>query len=244
MTALSCNGPGGFARLAAALLPFVMPAYFATDTLAAEDAPGAWAVASLSGPLSGEGNGGRWNFAADVQARYFDIGSGASQWLVRPSVGYRFANGVDVRVGYGRFRARSKSGRVADENRPWQEISFRFGRPWGGDLGFRGRLEQRSVDISDETNHTFRAMLRYRRNLGGAGTILELNVETFHALNDTAWAGPSGVIQARGFVGAGWPVTPRIHVGAGYLYQAFVRESAPDLVNHLAVVRVAYRFGD
>ena len=87
-------------------------------------------------------------------------------------------------------------------------------------------------------------MLRYRHALGQAGAQLELNVETFHALNDTAWAGPSGIIQMRGFVGAGRPVSPRVSVGVGYLYQGFVRENAPDLVNHLAIVRVDYRFGD
>ena len=83
---------------------------FAARLQAADENPGAWGVIDLSGPIATAEAGGSWNFAADIQARYFDIGSGISQWLVRPSVGYRFANGVELRLGYGRFRARGRSG--------------------------------------------------------------------------------------------------------------------------------------
>ena len=221
-----------------------LAALSAPRVFAAEDSAGAWGVVSASGPLGEASSTGRWNLAVDAQARYFDIGSGASQWLLRPSIGYGFANGVELRLGYGRFRTRSSSGRVVDENRPWQQIGLGLGTPGGGTLDFRGRLEQRSVDVSDETNHTFRAMLRYRRIVGSAGIRIEVNVEAFLALNDTDWAGSSGLIQERVYLGASRPISSRARLEIGYLYQVLEREAAPDIGNHIAVVRLGYRFGD
>ena len=214
----------------------------APQAFAAEDSAGAWGVATLSGPLGEASSTGGWNLVVDAQARYFDIGTGASQWLLRPSVGYRFAKGVELRLGYGRFRARSRSGRVVDENRPWQQIGLRLGSPGGGTLDFRGRLEQRSIDISDETNHTFRAMLRYRRVVGSTGIRIEANIEAFLALNDTDWAGSSGMIQERVYLGASRLISSRARLEIGYLYQVLEREAAPDIGNHLAVIRLGYRF--
>ena len=40
--------------------------------------------------------------SADAQAQYFDPGSGANQWLVRPGVGYEIREGVKAWAGYAR----------------------------------------------------------------------------------------------------------------------------------------------
>ena len=238
------RGQASVSETAAVCLLCGLAALGAPQAFAAEESAGAWGVVSASGPLGAASSTGRWNLAVDAQARYFDIGSGASQWLLRPSIGYGFANGVELRLGFGRFRARSRSGRVVDENRPWQQIGLRLGSPGGGTLDFRGRLEQRSIDISDETNHTFRAMLRYRHIVGSAGTRIEANVEAFLALNDTDWAGSTGLIQERVYLGASRPISSRARLEIGYLYQVLESEAAPDIGNHLAVVRFDYRFGD
>jgi len=87
-------------------------------------------------------------------------------------------------------------------------------------------------------------MLRYRRAVGSAGIRIEVNVETFLALNDTDWAGASGMIQERVYLGASRPIGSRTRVEVGYLYQVLERETAPDIANHLAVIRLGYRFGD
>jgi hypothetical protein len=89
-------------------------AHYTGPVRAAEESPGAWGVVDLSGPIGEPAPNGTWNFAVDIQARYFDIGTGISQWLARGSAGYRFANGIELRFGYGRFRARNRRGAVVN----------------------------------------------------------------------------------------------------------------------------------
>ena len=209
---------------------------------AAEESPGAWGVLDLAGPIGEQAAGGAWNFAADIQARYFDIGTGISQWLVRPSVGYRFAHGVELRLGYGRFRARNRRGAVVNEDRPYQDLSVALGKPFAGNLDLRARLEQRFVDISSEVSHVLRARLRFRRRVGEL-TSIEAHYEAFYTLNEADWTGASRLVQWRLYAGAGRPVGP-VRIEVGYMYQAFDIEADTDLGNHLAILRVGYRFGN
>lgn len=209
---------------------------------AAEESPGAWGVLNLSGPLGEQAASGAWNFAADIQARYFDFGTGISQWLVRPSVGYRFANGIELRFGYGRFRSRDRLGAVVNEDRPFQDLSVALGKPLAGNLDLRARLEQRFLDVSSEVSHVLRARLRFRRPVGEL-TSIEAHYEAFYTLNDAGWAGASRLVQWRLYAGAGRPVGP-VRIEVGYLYQAFDVEAGTDIGNHLAILRVGYRFGN
>lgn len=228
------------ARLAAYCIWLVM-VLGAGPLQAAEESPGAWGVLDLAGPIGAPRESGAWNFAADVQARYFDIGTGISQWLVRPSVGYRFTNGVELRLGYSRFRSRNRRGEVVNEDRPFQDLNLALGQPLAGKLDLRARLEQRFVDISSEVSHVLRTRLRYRRPVGDALSI-EGHYEAFHTLNDADWTGASRLVQWRLYAGAGRPVGP-VRIEVGYMYQAFDLEAAEDLGNHLAIVRLGYRFG-
>ena len=85
-------------------------------------------------------------------------------------------------------------------------------------------------------------MLRYRRVVGSTGIRIEANIEAFLALNDTDWAGSSGMIQERVYLGASRLISSRARLEIGYLYQVLEREAAPDIGNHLAVIRLGYRF--
>ncbi len=211
---------------------------------AAEERPGAWGVIDLSAPLgdrSPSGASGAWSVAADLQARYFDIGTGISQWLLRPSVGYRFTNGLEIRLGYGRFRVRSRSGEVVNEDRPYQDLNLLLGQPLAGNLDLRARVEQRFLDISSEVSHVVRARLRFRRPVGNTASI-EAHYEGFYTLNDADWAGSSRLVQWRLYAGVGRPVGP-VRIALGYMYQFFDGEDETDIANHLAVLRVGYRFG-
>jgi hypothetical protein len=209
---------------------------------AEQNSPGVWGVATVAGPLGEPVPRGRWLIAADAQARYFDIGTGISQWLLRSMIGFRFAEGAEVRLGYGRFRSRGSGGQVVNENRPFQDLLLPLARPAGGQFDLRTRLEQRFVDISSETAHVLRTRFRYRRPIGQGTTTIETHYEAFFALNDTDWAGSPRLAQWRLYFGAGRPVGP-VRLELGYLYQPIDREVGEDFGNHLAIFRMDYRFG-
>jgi hypothetical protein len=223
-------------------MPLLALLLVSCTALAEQNTPGAWGVLTVGGSLGEAVPRGRWNVAMDAQARYFDIGSGISQWLVRPSVGFRFTEGVEIRLGYGRFRARGSGGLVVIEDRPFQDLAFPLARPAGGEVDARLRLEQRFVDVSSELAHVLRTKLRYRRPFGRSGSSVEAHYEAFFALNDTDWAGSSRLAQWRLYLGAGRPVGP-VRLELSYLYQPIDREVGEDFGNHLAVFRMDYRFG-
>ncbi len=172
----------------------------------------------------------------NAEARYFDLGSGVNQWLARPSVGYRFAEGATLRVGYARFRTSASSGIVASENRGFQQVFYRTqGRRH---FVLRGRYEQRSVDIGDDTSHVVRALVGYRHPLGTSGGRLEMHYETFQTLNDADWAGPARRVQWRIALGGSYPLSDSTRLTAGYLYQEFDRVGPLDIGNHILALRV------
>jgi hypothetical protein len=207
-----------------------------------EDRPGAWGVVTVGGPLGEPTTRGRWNIGADAQARYFDIGTGISQWLLRPSIGYRYTDGLDLRVGYGRFRTRAAGGLVVNEDRLFQDLALPLVYSASGEFDVRVRLEQRFVDISSDVAHVLRTRFRYRRPVANSDYSIEAHYEAFFGLNDTDWTGSSRLAQWRLYLGAGRPVG-RVRLELGYLYQPLDREIGEDFGNHLAIFRIDYRFG-
>ncbi len=210
---------------------------------AAEDNSGAWAALNVTGPVGAMTEKGQWNFAADAQARYFDVGIGVRQWLFRPSIGFRFTNGVGIRVGYARFHTRGRSGQTVQEDRSWQEIRFSLAEFAGATLDLRTRLEQRFVDAGTDTGHRLRSRLGIRQPVGANGARFEAYGEVFFTLNDADWAGSARFAQWRAYAGVSQSVG-RARLGIGYQHQRVDVETAPDLGNHLLLLRLDYRFGD
>lgn len=210
---------------------------------ATESDPGVWTIFSTTDTISQEGSPTRWHYWFDAQARYFDIGSGANQWLVRPAIGYEINNGVKAWVGYARFRSRNSSGRAADENRYWQQVDWRAGEWRGGKFTMRVRLEQRSIDIGDDLGVVLRFMTKYVRPFAGdSNKSLIVGLEPFVDLRDTDWGGESGLGQNRVFVGVGWHMSDKLTLESGYMNQYVWRDGAEDRVNHLAVLTLKAKF--
>jgi len=70
--------------------------WLATAPVAAtESDAGIWAIFSTDGAFKSDGADSRWLYHFDMQARYFDLGSGVNQWLVRPAVGYKISGQVN-----------------------------------------------------------------------------------------------------------------------------------------------------
>lgn len=214
----------------------------AQRTHAAENDPGIWTIFSTTGSFISENEPGRWHYWFDAQARYFDPGSGANQWLVRPGLGYEIREGVKAWAGYARIRSRSGSGLVAEENRFWQQIDWRAGQVLGGQVTMRVRLEQRSINIGDDLGIVLRFMTKYVRPASADGnTILIVGVEPFVDLTDTDWGGDAGMGQNRTFLGLGRRVTDKLTLEIGYMNQYVFRDSAEDRVNHLALLTIKAR---
>lgn len=212
-------------------------------TYATESEPGIWTIFSTTNAFSSQDSASRWHYWFDAQARYFDPGSGANQWLVRPGIGYEFDNGVKAWVGYARFRSRNKAGRVADENRYWQQFDWSAGQWQGGRITMRARLEQRSIDIGDNLGVVLRFMTKYVRPFAGdSNKSLIVGLEPFVDLRDTGWGGDAGIRQNRSLIGIGWRVSDKFTLESGYLNQYVWVDGAEDRVNHLAVLALKATF--
>ena len=220
--------------IGAALLAVTLLAGSATAS-AADDAPGIWLSGTLAGTMGDDDS--RWLYSAEAHARYFDIGSGINQWLVRPAVGYALGKDVRAWVGYSRYRIRSRTSNVADENRYWQELDWKAGAIGHGSLSLRGRLEQRDISLSSEIQHVMRLRVKYARTMtSGTAPSLVLSAESFIDLNETDWAGSAGLAQYRLYGGVEWQLGSGSTLEVGYLHQHIELESQVDRVNHLAVL--------
>ena len=210
---------------------------------ATENDPGMWTVFSTTNSFSTEASPSRWHYWFDAQARYFDLGSGANQWLVRPGIGYEIGDGVKAWVGYARFRARNSSGRVADENRYWQQVDWRAGQWRGGQFTMRVRLEQRSLDIGDDVGVVLRFLTKYVRPFPDDNSkSLIIGLEPFADLRDTDWGGESGLGQNRTYIGMGWRLNDTFTLETGYMNQYIWSDNADDRINHLAMLTIKAKF--
>ncbi|MDH3442198.1 MAG: DUF2490 domain-containing protein, partial [Gammaproteobacteria bacterium] len=59
------------------------------DAVGADGFAGAWTVFNATDALQTDDGSGRWHYWIDAQARYFDVGRGINQYLVRPAIGYK-----------------------------------------------------------------------------------------------------------------------------------------------------------
>ena len=203
---------------------------------AADEAPGAWIKGAVSGRL-GNAAATRWVYSADMQARYFDVGTGINQWLVRPGIGYTPSDRGRIWLGYARFRSRNAAGIVADEDRYWQQLDWKAGRLGGGDLSVRLRFEQRNISSANDTRHVARVRAKFERPLDtNAPQSLLLSIEPIFDLNTSDWGGSAGLAQSRFSAGFGWRLGERTVMETGYMYQRFHASSRPDRVNHLAIL--------
>lgn len=216
---------------------------FAPAAQAADDDAGIWLVFAASDLVQWSAGEDRWSWAVDVQARYFDVGSGANQLLLRPSVGYALDGRWSLRAGYGRFRTHARSGVTVTEDRVWEQLAWRGPLAGAATLGLRLRAEHRFLSAGDDVGHVLRLQLNYTRPLVRDGdTDLVVSLEPFFQLRNTDYGAESGLSQNRVYLGLRWPLTDRVSFNAGYLNQRFFRDDVEDLENHLALVGVQARF--
>lgn len=210
--------------------------------IATEDNPGAWLSFSLSDAIQSGGEDTRWHYWVDSQARFFDPASGATQFVIRPAIGYRITDSLKGWVGYARFRAENSAGAVAHENRYWQQLDWPAGRFRGGNVSMRTRLEQRSVSIGEDIGIVLRFQTKYVRPFGTKGdNSLIIGIEPFFDLKDTDWKGKSGLTQNRTFIGIGWRVAGSMSIETGYMNQYIWVDGQEDRSFHHGVLNFNIR---
>lgn len=167
----------------------------------------------VDGPLA---NKFRWT--AEVQPRWRNDAGDFDQLIVRPSVSYALSDKSSVALGYAYVETDTGT-RTSKEDRVWQQYLY---QSKVGDYSWssRTRLEQRDLDVSDDTSHRLRQMLRTSRPFAPESKWhgLAWN-ELFVNLNDTNWAGGSGFNQNRLFVGTMWRYNKTSRLELGYLNQ-------------------------
>lgn len=210
---------------------------------AVDQDPGIWTIFSTTDAFQTADGPSRWRYWFDAQARFFDPGSGANQYLLRPAVGYDLNDNVTVWAGYARFRTRNTAGNYSDENRYWQQVTWTAARWDHGSLSMRVRLEERSVSSGDDLGLVLRYMAKYTRPIGVSGKRdFVVSLEPFFALRETDWAGSSGLKQNRLTAGVAWKLSDSTALETGYMNMYSWADSGEDRMNHLAIVNLKMRF--
>ena len=182
-------------------------------------------------------------YFAEIQPRVGDGVSRIDQALFRGALGWRLSPAVTLYQGFAHVVVSVDGGQDVNEERGFQQLNWTMGKPWGGELSSRTRLEQRWRSDGDDMGWRLREMLRYEKPLRTGSDALNALVyaEGFVALNDTDWGARGGFDQLRSFIGAelGLPGASTLEVG--YLNQLINQRGGDTRVNHVAAVTLFFR---
>ena len=182
-------------------------------------------------------------YFAEIQPRMGDGVSRIDQALFRGALGWKLSPSVTLYQGFAHVVVPVDGGQDVNEERGFQQLNWTMGKPWGGELSYRTRLEQRWRSDGEDMGWRLREMLRYEKPLRAGSDALNALVyaEGFVALNDTDWGARGGFDQLRSFVGAelGLPGASTLEVG--YLNQLINQRGGDTRVNHVAAVTLFFR---
>lgn len=197
----------------------------------------AWVNLTAIGSVSGD-----LVYFAEVQPR-FGNGARLDQLLLRGAVGWKLSPSATFYQGYAHVVTAIEGGRDLNEERSFQQLSLALGKPLGGELSSRTRLEQRWRSNGDGLGWRLREMLRYEHPLKAGSDAVNALVwtEAFVALNDTDWGARDGFDQLRTFVGAEVGLPGASTVELGYLNQTINQPAGRTRMNHAASLTLWYR---
>lgn len=223
------------ARLFAAASLIALPATARAQTSSDEQV---WVNLTAMGSISG-----KLVYFAEWQPRLGDGVSRLDQMLLRGAVGWKLSPTMTLYQGYAHVVVPIEGGRDVNEERSFQQLSWTLGKPWGGELSSRTRLEQRWRSDGSDMGWRLREMLRYEKPLKpGSNTVNALVYsEGFVALNDTDWRVKGGFDQVRTFLGAELGLKGASTMEIGYLNQIIDRRGGATRINHVASVTLFFR---
>lgn len=192
-----------------------------------------WLNLTAMGPVSGD-----ILYFAEIQPR---MGGGISkidQTLLRGAIGWKLSPSVSLYQGYAHITAGD-----TNEERSFQQLNWTIGKPWGGELSSRTRLEQRWRSDGDDMGWRLREMLRYEKLLRADSQAINALVyaEGFVALDSTDWGARAGFDQLRSFAGAEIALAGKSTMEIGYLNQFVNQRGGNSRVNHVASVSLFFR---
>ena len=186
---------------------------------------------------------GKLVYFAEIQPRVGDGVSRIDQALFRGALGWKLSPAVTLYQGFAHVVVSVDGGQDVNEERGFQQLNWTMGKPWGGELSSRTRLEQRWRSDGDDMGWRLREMLRYEKPLRTGSDALNALVyaEGFVALNDTDWGARGGFDQLRSFVGAELGLRGASTLEVGYLNQLINQRGGDTRVNHVAAVTLFFR---
>lgn len=198
----------------------------------------AWVNLTAMGSISDE-----LVYFAEFQPRVGDGVSRLDPLLLRGAVGWKLSPSVTLYQGYAHVISPVAGGRDVNEERSFQQLNLALGKPLGGELSSRSRLEQRWRSDGGDVGWRLREMLRYEHPLKAGSDAVNALVyaEAFVALNDTDWGARGGFDQLRSFAGAevGPPGASTLELG--YLNQTIDQTRGRVRMNHVAAMTLFYR---
>lgn len=182
-------------------------------------------------------------YFAEIQPRIGDGVSRIDQSIFRGALGWKLSPSVSLYQGYAHVVVPIEGGKDVNEERSFQQLSWTLGKPWGGELSSRTRLEQRWRSDGDDMGWRLREMLRYEKPLKADSDAVNALVyaEGFVALNDTDWGARGGFDQLRSFIGAELGLPAKSTIEVGYLNQVINQRAGHTRVNHVASVTLFFR---
>lgn len=198
----------------------------------------AWVNLTAMGGISGDAV-----YFLEVQPRMGDDVSRLDALLLRGAVGWKFSPRLTLYQGYAHVITPVEGGRDVNEERTFQQLNLALGKPLGGELSSRTRLEQRWRSDGDDMGWRLREMLRYEHPLRNGSDAVNALVyaEAFVALNDTDWGARGGFDQLRSFVGTEIGLPGPSTLELGYLNQTINQTRGRTRMNHSASITLFYR---
>lgn len=227
--------PPRLLSVAACLSLAGLPATVRAETRQDEQA---WLNLTAMGSIKGD-----LVYFAELQPRFGDGVSRLDQLLLRGAMGWKLSPAATLYQGYAHIVVPVEGGRDVNEERSFQQLSWTLGKPWGGELSSRTRLEQRWRSDGDDMGWRLREMLRYEKPLRADSDAVNALVyaEGFVALNDTDWGARGGFDQLRTFLGVELGLPGASTAELGYLNQVINQAGGNSRVNHVASVTIFFR---
>lgn len=182
-------------------------------------------------------------YFAEIQPRIGDGVSRIDQSIFRGALGWKLSPTVSLYQGYAHVVVPIEGGKDVNEERSFQQLSWTLGKPWGGELSSRTRLEQRWRSDGDDMGWRLREMLRYEKPLKADSDAINalIYTEGFLAMNDTDWGARGGFDQLRSFIGAELGLPGKSTIEVGYLNQVINQRAGNMRVNHAASLTLFFR---
>ncbi|MEQ1530583.1 MAG: DUF2490 domain-containing protein [Methylococcales bacterium] len=226
------------------ILPLIL-CLILSPALHAKEDWGMW----FSNTLQTDFGGSRYLAFLELAPRFKNDNSDFSQLIMRPLLGYKLNDNLQLWLGYtwqGEYNDKSSVKFDNATHDVMQQLQWLQDLTPELNFQYRFRLEQRFFADADLA-HRIRQRFRLQYSLPDSKLYLIAFDELFIYLNSFN-SGPrehsvqSGINQNRSYAGLGYKVTPQINVDTGYQLQYVNNFGEPDLFNHVWLTNVNIKF--